>query len=131
MEYLKVVTLGFGVTMAEFLEALTEDARVRHQIVYSDDDLAQMLSSGNESDEGVVSAQLNDLQNRPDAGEYSEHGLAEIAMKAKFVRSQQPQQTTAMAPPQDPSSSFFTRPDPRRESKVISTRHETTIEAIL
>ena len=68
MEYLKVVTLGFGVTMAEFLEALTEDARVRHQIVYSDDDLAQMLSSGNESDEGVVSAQLNDLQNRPDAG---------------------------------------------------------------
>jgi hypothetical protein len=84
IEYLKLVTLGCGITMDNFLEALAEDARVRHQVDYSDDDLERLLSiSSEKTTEGVAAALLSDLQERLSAGEYGEHKLLQIAVCQK------------------------------------------------
>jgi hypothetical protein len=92
IEYLKLVTLGCGVTMDDFVEALTENARVQHQIVHSDNELAQLLSSNDQTVEGVAAALLNDLQERLGTREYDEHNLLEIAV------CQKRKQVTAVAP---------------------------------
>ena len=83
IEYLKLVTLGCGVTMDDFVKALKEDAHVRHQIVHDDDDLVRLLSSGDQSAEGIAAAILRDLQERLSAGEYGERNLLEIAVHQK------------------------------------------------
>ena len=83
IEYLKLVTLGCGVTMDSFVGALKEDARVRHQIVHSNDDLVRLLSSGMQTDEGLAVALLSDLQERLGERKYNEHDLLEIAVCQK------------------------------------------------
>jgi hypothetical protein len=83
IEYLKLVTLVCGVTMDDFVEALTEDARVRHQIVHSDDELVRLLSSREPNAEGIAAILLSDLQERLSVNEYNEHKLLEIAFGHK------------------------------------------------
>ena len=78
--------------MDDFVEALTENARVQHQIVHSDNELAQLLSSNDQTVEGVAAALLNDLQERLGTREYDEHNLLEIAV------CQKRKQVTAVAP---------------------------------
>jgi len=130
IEYIKIVTLGFGVTMAEFVEALTEDARLRHQIVYSDDELVQMFSTnGNQTDEEVAAAILNDLQDRIGAREYDEHVLANIAVKAKVSRQQT--KPMAAAESREPSFAIAPKTGPRRGSGIIYNRRRSGIEAVV
>jgi hypothetical protein len=117
--------------MAEFVEALTEDARLRHQIVHNDDELAQMFSTNaNQADEGVAAAILSDLQDRIGAREYDEHVLANIAVKAKVSR----QQTKPMAATESRQPSLAViaaKMGPRRGSGIIDDRRRSGIEAVV
>ena len=130
VEYIKIVALGCEITMAEFVDALTEDARLRHKIVHSDDELVQMFSTNsNQTDEGVAAAILNDLQDRTGAREYDEHVLANIAVKAKVSR----QQTKPMAATEsrEPSLAIAAKIGSRRGSGIIDNRRKSGIEAVV
>jgi len=129
IEYIKIVTLGCEMTMAEFAEALTEDARLRHQIVYSDDELVEMFSDGNQTDEGVAAAILNDLQDRLGAREYDEYVLAEIVVNAKVSRQRKkPMDATDL---RGPSLAIAVNTGPRRGSGIIDNRRRSGIEAVV
>jgi hypothetical protein len=130
IEYTKILTLGCEITMAEFVEALKEDARLRHQIVHSDDELVQMfLTNANQTDEGVAAAILNDLQDRIGVREYDEHVLANIAVKAKASRQQM--RPMAATESRGPSLAITAKMGPRRGSGIIDNRRRSGIEAVV
>jgi hypothetical protein len=131
MEQLQTLVQGCGDDiMTDVVEALVDDARERHQIVYGPDDLMEMLPFGKESAEDVVEAVLEDLQERLDIMSYDERDLAEIVAKAKSL---QHNRRLAITTPQtlNPSSVDDADAAVRRSSKIETTRRGSGTEAVV